>query len=83
MVRLWSDSSSDAGREFRLGVKQVPELPFEEAFLRSMALEARAALPDTVTLAMIGGITCRESVERAIDDGFGFVQIVSVQIPHF
>ena len=45
--------------------------PFEEAYLRKQALQVRAALD--MPLVLLGGINRRESIDRAMAEGFDFV----------
>lgn len=62
----------------RLGFKLVgrrfmPDYPFEEAYFRPLALRFKDALDLPVVL--LGGINKLETIERALDDGFAFVQM--------
>ncbi|WP_420031799.1 NADH:flavin oxidoreductase [Streptomyces sp. cg28] len=60
----------------RLGVRAVGSrflhaYPYEEAYLLDSARQFRAAL--TLPLVLLGGITRRETAERALAEGFSFV----------
>ncbi len=55
-----------SGRFFR-------EYPFEEAYFLPYARQFRAAL--TMPLILLGGIDRLATVERALDEGFAFVQM--------
>jgi 2,4-dienoyl-CoA reductase-like NADH-dependent reductase (Old Yellow Enzyme family) len=60
----------------RLGFKLtasrfMPEYPFEEAYFLPYARQVRAAV--SMPLVLLGGITKRETVASAIDEGFAFV----------
>jgi len=57
---------------FRLAAKRfLREYPFEEMFFLSYARQFREAL--SMPLVLLGGITGRETVLRAMDEGFEFV----------
>ena len=56
-----------------VGRKFMPDLPFEEAYFESMARRFKDALELPVIL--LGGINQKETIERAIEDGFAFVQM--------
>jgi 2,4-dienoyl-CoA reductase-like NADH-dependent reductase (Old Yellow Enzyme family) len=51
--------------------RMMPEYPFEEAFFLPYARQFRAAL--TMPLILLGGITRRDTIERALAEGFSFV----------
>jgi 2,4-dienoyl-CoA reductase-like NADH-dependent reductase (Old Yellow Enzyme family) len=60
----------------RLGLRAVaPTLmqgyPFEEAFFRSYARQVRDSV--AMPLMLLGGVSARETVDQAMDDGFEFV----------
>lgn len=60
----------------RLGFKLtasrfMPEYPFEEAYFLPYARQVRSAV--SMPLVLLGGITQRNTVEAAIDEGFDFV----------
>lgn len=54
-----------------VGQRFFKSYPFEEAFLRDKALAFRSAL--SIPLIMLGGINRRDTMERAMADGFEFV----------
>jgi len=54
-----------------LGGTAFKEYPFEEAFLKEMALEFRAGL--SMPIILLGGINRLDTIERAMSDGFEFV----------
>ncbi len=56
-----------------VGKKFMPDLPFEEAYFESLARRFKDALDLPVIL--LGGINKRETIERALEDGFEFVQM--------
>ena len=56
-----------------VGKKFMPDLPFEEAYFESMARRYREELDLPVIL--LGGVNKRETIEKAIGDGFAFVQM--------
>lgn len=57
---------------FRLAAKRfLREYPFEEMYFLSYARQFREAL--SMPLVLLGGITGRENIERAIAEGFDFV----------
>ncbi len=45
--------------------------PFEEAYLRTYARQLRAAVD--IPIILLGGITRRDTIEQAMEDGFEFV----------
>ncbi len=51
--------------------RMMPAYPFEEAFFLPYARQFRAAL--SMPLVLLGGITRRETIERAMAEGFDFV----------
>jgi len=53
------------------GKRFLPEYPFEEAYFLPYAREFREAL--TMPLVLLGGINRRDTIERALHDGFSFV----------
>jgi 2,4-dienoyl-CoA reductase-like NADH-dependent reductase (Old Yellow Enzyme family) len=55
------------------GGRFFKEYPFEEAYFLPYALQFRAAL--SMPLVLLGGINRLGTVNRALDDGFAFVQI--------
>jgi 2,4-dienoyl-CoA reductase-like NADH-dependent reductase (Old Yellow Enzyme family) len=55
------------------GKKFMPDLPFEEAYFESMATRYREALD--LPIILLGGINKRETIEKAMADGFAFVQM--------
>ncbi len=62
----------------KAGIKLVggqffKEYPFEEAYFRPYARQFRAAL--SMPLVMLGGINRVDTISRALDDGFAFVQM--------
>jgi 2,4-dienoyl-CoA reductase-like NADH-dependent reductase (Old Yellow Enzyme family) len=62
----------------KAGIKLVggtffKEYPFEEAYFRPYARQFRDAL--SMPLVMLGGINRLDTVSRALDDGFAFVQM--------
>jgi 2,4-dienoyl-CoA reductase-like NADH-dependent reductase (Old Yellow Enzyme family) len=62
----------------KAGIKLVggqffKEYPFEEAYFRPYARQFREAL--SMPLVMLGGINRLDTVSRALDDGFAFVQM--------
>lgn len=57
---------------FRMvGPKMMPSYPFEEAFFLPLAQRFRERLD--LPLILLGGITRRETLDRAMDEGFEFV----------
>jgi 2,4-dienoyl-CoA reductase-like NADH-dependent reductase (Old Yellow Enzyme family) len=59
---------------FRLfGRRFLPSYPFEEAFFLPYARQFRAAL--RMPLILLGGINRRETIERAMAEGFEFVAL--------
>lgn len=59
---------------FRLvGRSFMPDLPFEEAYFEPMARRFKDALDLPVIL--LGGINRLETIRRALDEGFAFVQM--------
>lgn len=56
-----------------LGRRFFKEYPFEEAFLRDKALVFRDAL--SMPLVLLGGINRRDTMERAMAEGFEFVAL--------
>lgn len=59
---------------FRLTARRfMPTYPFEEAYFLPMARQFRDAL--SIPLILLGGITRRDTVQAALDDGFDFVAI--------
>jgi 2,4-dienoyl-CoA reductase-like NADH-dependent reductase (Old Yellow Enzyme family) len=56
-----------------VGRKFMPDLPFEEAYFESLARRFKDALELPVIL--LGGINRKETIERAIEDGYAFVQM--------
>ena len=56
-----------------VGKKFMPDLPFEEAYFEEQARRFKDALDLPVIL--LGGINKLETIERALDDGFEFVQM--------
>ncbi|HTT87329.1 MAG TPA: NADH:flavin oxidoreductase [Acidimicrobiales bacterium] len=54
-----------------LGRRFLPDYPFEEAFFLPYARQFRDAL--TMPLVLLGGITRRDTVDRALAGGFSFV----------
>jgi 2,4-dienoyl-CoA reductase-like NADH-dependent reductase (Old Yellow Enzyme family) len=54
-----------------LGRRFLPEYPFEEAFFLPYARQFRSAL--TMPLILLGGITRRDTIDRALSEGFAFV----------
>lgn len=62
----------------RLGFKLVgrrfmPDMPFEEAYFEVHARRFKDALD--LPIVLLGGINERGTIERALDDGFAFVQM--------
>lgn len=55
------------------GRRFLPSYPFEEAFFLPYARNFRAAL--RLPLVLLGGITRRETIERAMGEGFEFVAL--------
>jgi 2,4-dienoyl-CoA reductase-like NADH-dependent reductase (Old Yellow Enzyme family) len=53
------------------GPKIFPTYPFEEAFFLPFARQFREAL--SMPLVLLGGINLRETVDRALEEGFEFV----------
>jgi 2,4-dienoyl-CoA reductase-like NADH-dependent reductase (Old Yellow Enzyme family) len=53
------------------GRRFLPSYPFEEAYLLPYARQFRAAL--TMPLILLGGINRRDTIERAMAEGFQFV----------
>jgi 2,4-dienoyl-CoA reductase-like NADH-dependent reductase (Old Yellow Enzyme family) len=53
------------------GKRFLPEYPFEEAYFLPYARQFRDALD--LPLVLLGGVTRRETVERALAEGFAFV----------
>ena len=53
------------------GRRFLPSYPFEEAYLLPYARQFRAAL--TMPLVLLGGINRRDTIERAMAEGFAFV----------
>lgn len=53
------------------GRRIFPTYPYEEAFFLPLARQFRAAL--TMPLILLGGISERATVDRAVDEGFEFV----------
>jgi 2,4-dienoyl-CoA reductase-like NADH-dependent reductase (Old Yellow Enzyme family) len=51
--------------------RMMPAYPFEEAFFLPYARQFRAAL--RMPLILLGGITRRDTIERAMTEGFEFV----------
>ena len=59
---------------FRLiGRRFMPATPFEEAYFEPLARRFRDALD--LPIILLGGINRRETIEKAIADGFAFVQM--------
>jgi 2,4-dienoyl-CoA reductase-like NADH-dependent reductase (Old Yellow Enzyme family) len=59
---------------FRLfGKRFLVEYPFEEAYLLPYARQFRAALD--MPLVLLGGVNRLDTIERALADGFAFVQM--------
>ena len=57
---------------FRLfGKRFLPSYPFEEAYFLPYARQFRAAL--RMPLVLLGGINRRDTIERAMAEGFDFV----------
>jgi 2,4-dienoyl-CoA reductase-like NADH-dependent reductase (Old Yellow Enzyme family) len=56
-----------------VGKKFMPDLPFEEAYFEEQARRFKDTLDLPVIL--LGGINKLETIERALDDGFEFVQM--------
>jgi 2,4-dienoyl-CoA reductase-like NADH-dependent reductase (Old Yellow Enzyme family) len=57
---------------FRLfGKRFLPEYPFEEAYFLPYARQFRSAL--RMPLVLLGGVTRRQTIERAMQEGFEFV----------
>lgn len=56
-----------------VGRKFMPDLPFEEAYFKSMAAKFRDALQ--LPIILLGGINKRATIEQALNDGFSFVQM--------
>ena len=54
-----------------LGRRFLPDYPFEEAFFLPYARQFRATL--TMPLILLGGITRRDTIDRALAEGFSFV----------
>ena len=64
--------------DLRLGIQArrrplLPEYPFEEAYFLPYARQFRAAL--SMPLVLLGGINRLDTIERALDEGFEFVQM--------
>jgi 2,4-dienoyl-CoA reductase-like NADH-dependent reductase (Old Yellow Enzyme family) len=55
------------------GKRLLREYPFEEAYLRPMARQFRAAL--SIPLILLGGITRLSTMTEAISEGFAFVAL--------
>ena len=55
------------------GGKFFKEYPFEEAYFLPYARQFRDAL--SMPLVLLGGINRLDTINTALDDGFGFVQI--------
>jgi 2,4-dienoyl-CoA reductase-like NADH-dependent reductase (Old Yellow Enzyme family) len=53
------------------GHRFLPSYPFEEAYLLPYARQFRAALD--MPLILLGGINRRDTIERAMAEGFAFV----------
>jgi 2,4-dienoyl-CoA reductase-like NADH-dependent reductase (Old Yellow Enzyme family) len=56
-----------------VGKKFMPDSPFEEAYFEPLARRFKDELKLPVIL--LGGINKRETIERALDEGFEFVQM--------
>ncbi|MBB83489.1 MAG: NADH:flavin oxidoreductase [Deltaproteobacteria bacterium] len=56
-----------------VGRKFMPDTPFEEAYFEEHARRFKDALDLPVIL--LGGVNNRATIEKALDDGFGFVQM--------
>jgi 2,4-dienoyl-CoA reductase-like NADH-dependent reductase (Old Yellow Enzyme family) len=56
-----------------VGRKFMPDIPFEEAYFKSMAAKFRDALE--LPIILLGGINKRATIEQALNDGFSFVQM--------
>jgi len=56
-----------------VGQKFMPDTPFEEAYFEAHARRFKDALDLPVIL--LGGINRRETIEKALGDGFAFVQM--------
>ncbi len=54
-----------------LGRRFLPSYPFEEAYFLPYARQFRAAL--AMPLILLGGINGRDTIERAMEEGFGYV----------
>jgi 2,4-dienoyl-CoA reductase-like NADH-dependent reductase (Old Yellow Enzyme family) len=57
------------------GGRFFKEYPFEEAYFLPYARQFRAALGSSLPLVLLGGINRLDTVTRALDEGFAFVQI--------
>ncbi|HXX89023.1 MAG TPA: NADH:flavin oxidoreductase [Acidimicrobiales bacterium] len=55
------------------GARFFKEYPYEEAYFLPYARQFRSAL--TMPLILLGGITRLDTVQRALDEGFSFVQM--------
>jgi 2,4-dienoyl-CoA reductase-like NADH-dependent reductase (Old Yellow Enzyme family) len=56
-----------------MGKRFLPSYPFEEAYFLPYARQFRAAL--RMPLVLLGGINRLDTVQRAMDEGFGFVAL--------
>ena len=56
-----------------IGKRLFPSYPFEEAFFLPFAREFRARL--TMPLVLLGGINRIDTMQRALDEGFEFMQM--------
>jgi 2,4-dienoyl-CoA reductase-like NADH-dependent reductase (Old Yellow Enzyme family) len=54
-----------------LGPRFLHEYPYEEAYLLPYARQFRAALE--MPIVLLGGINRRDTIERAMEEGFDFV----------
>ena len=57
------------------GGRFFKEYPFEEAYFLPYARQFRTAIGSSMPLVLLGGINRLDTVTRALDEGFAFVQI--------
>lgn len=57
----------------------VPEIPFEEAFFRGQARAVLSAV-ERIPVGLIGGVTTVATINGALSEGFGFVQMARALI---
>ncbi|GBG32933.1 12-oxophytodienoate reductase-like protein [Hondaea fermentalgiana] len=57
------------------GPVAVPDVPYEDCFLRESARHILAEVGNKTTVVLMGGVNSFSEMEGAMEEGFGFVQI--------